>query len=184
MTPAAHPLPDDDDDVPVSVRLGTVVPPEDPEDWRRPLTWVAAAGMLAAPLVAVGWFAVAPPVATERPLAGTWVVAGALAAGAVLTGSTQIGPVRAFAGTLGAGLFAALVTVIVGAVLAGERQVGVASPTLAQAFMAGVAGLAGALAASTVAPAVAGARSRLRRLAAPGAIGVAVAVLVLRLLVS
>ena len=35
--------------VPVSVRLGNVVPPEDPEDWTQPLTWVAAAGMLAAP---------------------------------------------------------------------------------------------------------------------------------------
>jgi cysteinyl-tRNA synthetase len=36
----------DDDLVPVSVQLGNVVPPEDPEDWTRPLTWAAAAGML------------------------------------------------------------------------------------------------------------------------------------------
>ena len=50
--PVAEPIPEDDDDVPVSVRLGTVVPPEDPEDWTRPLTWVAAVGMLAAPAVA------------------------------------------------------------------------------------------------------------------------------------
>jgi hypothetical protein len=35
---------DDDDSVPISVRLGTVVPPEDPEDWTRPLTWMAAPG--------------------------------------------------------------------------------------------------------------------------------------------
>ena len=43
----------DDDLVPVSVRLGAVVPPEDPEDWTRPLTWVAALGMLAGPILAL-----------------------------------------------------------------------------------------------------------------------------------
>ena len=43
----------DDDVVPVSVRLGEVVPPEDPEDWTRPLTWVAAGGMLVGPIVAL-----------------------------------------------------------------------------------------------------------------------------------
>ena len=53
--------PTDDDLVPVSVRLGEVVPPDDPEDWTRPLTWVAAIGMLAAPAVALAWYAVAPP---------------------------------------------------------------------------------------------------------------------------
>ena len=46
----------DDDLVPISVRLGEVVPPEDPEDWTRPLTWVAAFGMLAGPLIALAWF--------------------------------------------------------------------------------------------------------------------------------
>ena len=51
----------DDDLVPVSVRLGEVVPPEDPEDWTRPLTWVVALGMLAGPAVAFAWFALAPP---------------------------------------------------------------------------------------------------------------------------
>ena len=51
----------DDELVPVSVRLGNVVPPEDPEDWTQPLTWVAAAGMLAAPLVALLWFWLFPP---------------------------------------------------------------------------------------------------------------------------
>ncbi len=173
-----------DDDVPISVRLGTVVPPEDPEDWRRPLTWVAALGMLAGPLVAWAWFAIAPPASSAAPVAGTWLLAGALVVGAVLTGSTQIGAFRAFAGTLGAGLFAALVTIIVGAAMAGERQLGSASPTVAHGFFAALAGLAGALAASTVAPALARARTRLRRTAAPAAIGVAVAALVLQLLGS
>jgi len=156
-----------DDDVPISVRLGTVVPPEDPEDWRRPLTWVAALGMLAGPLVAWAWFAIAPPASSAAPVAGTWLLAGALVVGAVLTGSTQIG---AF--------------IIVGAAMAGERQLGSASPTVAHGFFAALAGLAGALAASTVAPALARARTRLRRTAAPAAIGVAVAALVLQLLGS
>ena len=51
MTPPAA----EEEEVPVSVRLGGVVPPEDPEDWSRPLTWVAAIGMLAGPLAAVAW---------------------------------------------------------------------------------------------------------------------------------
>ena len=70
----------DDDLVPVSVRLGAVVPPEDPEDWTRPLTWVAALGMLAAPIVAVAWFVIAPPTGrARRP--GDHLVAAALAGG-------------------------------------------------------------------------------------------------------
>jgi hypothetical protein len=174
--------PDDEDLVPASVRLGAAVPPEDPEDWRRPLTWLAALGMLAAPIVAGAWFVVAPPPASSEPAAGTWLVAGVLVLGAALTGSTQIGPARAFAGTLGAALFAALVTVIVGVALAGQRQVGVASPSVAHAFLAAAAGLAGALAASTVAPVLSGMRSRPRRIAVPAAIGLAVAALALRIL--
>ena len=55
----------DDDLVPVSVRLGAVVPPEDPEDWTRPLTWVAALGMLAGPIVTFGWFLFARPTSAE-----------------------------------------------------------------------------------------------------------------------
>jgi hypothetical protein len=171
-----------DDGVPISVKLGTVVPPEDPEDWTRPLTWVAALGMLAGPIAALAWFWLAPPTTSTGPVAGTWVLAGALVVGATLTGSTQIGAFRAFAGTLGAGLFAALVTIIVGAALAGQRQVGTASPTVAHGFFAASAGLAGALAASTLAPVLAGARTRLRRALAPAAVGVAVAALVLQLL--
>jgi hypothetical protein len=174
----------EDDGVPISVRLGTVVPPEDPEDWTRPLTWVAALGMLAAPLLALAWFAVARPTATDRPLAGTFLVAATVVAGGVMTGATQIGPVRAFAGTLGAALFAGLATIVVGAAMAGERQVAAASPTLAQAFGATVAGLAGALVAATLMPTFARATTRLRRGLAPAAIGIALSAVVVRLLLS
>jgi hypothetical protein len=90
--------------------------------------------------------------------------------------------VRAFAGTLGAALFAALATIIVGVAMAGERQVGTASPTLAQAFIAATAGLIGALAASIVAPALATAASRPGRMALPGGIGLVVAAVVAGLL--
>lgn len=142
--------PSDDDRVPVSVRLGEVVPPEDPEDWTRPLTWVAALGMLAAPALALGWFALAPPSQGEQALPATFGVAVALAAGAVATGSTQQGIGRAVAATLGGGLFAALGVVIVGVVMTGERQGAVASPMLAQAFGAAVGGLGGVLTAAVV----------------------------------
>ena len=67
----------DDDLVPVSVRLGAVVPPEDPEDWTRPLTWVAALGMLAGPIVAFGWFAFAGPTSAEA-VPATFLVAAAI----------------------------------------------------------------------------------------------------------
>ena len=61
--------------VPVSVRLGAVVPPEDPEDWTRPLTWVAATGMLAAPAVALAWYLVGAPRDSTQLSPGTWTVA-------------------------------------------------------------------------------------------------------------
>lgn len=184
MTSAPDPFaPDVEPDlVPVSVRLGNVVPPEDPEDWTRPLTWIAAAGMLAAPLVAFGWFALGPPGSADAPVAASWVVAATLALGAAVTGATQMGPVRAFAGTAGSGLFAALATVALGVVMAGERPVGVASPTLAHAFVASVAGVAGTTAASTLAPAFARHRSRLWRAVAPGALGVVISALVVQIL--
>ena len=140
----------DDDLVPVSVRLGEVVPPEDPEDWTRPFTWLAAAGMLAAPLVALVWFASGPP-GEANPVIMTWLLAAVIPAGAALTGATQIRGVHAFAGTLGAGLFACLATVVMGLVFAGERQVGVASPTLVHAVAAITSGIAGTVAASAVA---------------------------------
>ncbi len=173
--------PDNDDGVPISVRLGTVVPPEDPEDWTRPLTWVAAVGMLAAPIVALLGFWIAPPRDSGDLLPGT-LIAAAVVLGGVITGATQIGRVRAFAGTLGAALFGALGSVFVGAIMTSERQVGAASPTIAHAFVGATAGLAGALAASIIAPPLARLPSRFRRVLAPGGIGLAVAIMAGRLL--
>jgi MFS family permease len=167
---------------PVSVQLGEVVPPDDPEDWGRPLTWAAAAGMLGAPLVALVWFWLAAPDGTKAPAPGTWLVAVTLAGGASLAGATQQGALRAFTGTLAAGLFAALATVAVGLMIAGERQLGVASPTLGHAVAASVGGLAGALPAGLLALRLASSRSRRTRFLAPAAIGAAVAVLVVPLL--
>lgn len=174
MTP-----PPDDEMVPVSVRLGTVVPPEDPEDWTRPLTWVAAIGMLAPPAVALTWFSLAGPADGAHPVLGTWVVAVVLAIGAASAGSTQLGRLRAFTGTLGAGLLAALLVVLAGAVTAGERQVGAASPTLAHAVAASLAGLAGASPAAALGAATAASWSRLQRGTAAAVLGAAVAVAVL-----
>jgi hypothetical protein len=160
----------DDGLVPVSVRLGEVVPPEDPEDWTRPLTWVAALGMLAGPMVALVWFVVARP-STDPPLLGTYLVAVALAGGAALTGSTQQGVARAWTATLGAGLFAALAVVVIGVVMAGERAVGAFPPTLANAFAAAVGGLAGAAAAAICAGAMAGRAGRAMRTLVPVIVG-------------
>jgi hypothetical protein len=171
----------DDDLVPVSVRLGSVVPPEDPEDWTRPLTWVAAVGMLVGPLVALAWFLVAQPRSTEA-VPATYVVAAALAAGAALTGATQQGALRAWTATLGAGLFGSLVVVALGVVMAGERAVGSAPPTLAHAAMAALAGLVGTAAASIAAAAVASSGSRPLRMALPAAVGVVAALVGLALL--
>ncbi|MEO7296733.1 MAG: hypothetical protein ABIZ57_11380 [Candidatus Limnocylindria bacterium] len=146
---------DDDDFVPISVRRGEVVPPEDPEDWTRPLTWVAALGMLAGPIVTLVWFAMAPPSQSEEALPATYLVAASLAAGAAATGATQLGAARASTATLGAGMFGALVIIMLGVVMAGERQIGVASPTLAHAAVAAIGGGAGTLAASVTAAIVA-----------------------------
>ncbi len=173
-------LPSDDDElVPVSVRLGAVVPPEDPEDWTRPLTWVAALGMLAAPAVALAWYALAPPQESTRLAPGTWAVAMSLVVGAAAAGGTQIGRLRAFTGTLGAALLGALLVVVAGAVSAGERQLGTASPTLAHAVAASLAGLAGASPAAALGAFTAGSWSRLRRAAAAAALGVVVTAAVL-----
>lgn len=172
--------PDDAEDlVPVSVRLGTVVPPEDPEDWTRPLTWVAAAGMLVAPVVALAWFALAGPVDATRPVVGTYAVAVILAAGAAATGATQIGRLRAFTGTIGAALLGALLVVVAGAVSAGERQLGSASPGLAHAVAASLAGLAGASPAAALAALTAGSWPRLGRGLAAAALGAVVTATVL-----
>ncbi|MDP9468087.1 MAG: hypothetical protein M3P32_05020 [Chloroflexota bacterium] len=171
--------PDSDDLVPVGVRLGTVVPPEDPEDWTRPLTWVAAIGMLAAPALALAWYVVAAPPDGTRPLTVTWAVALTLVAGAAAAGATQLGRMRAVTGTLGAALLGALLVVAAGAVSAGERQVGSASPTLAHSVAAALAGLAGAIAAASLGGLTAGVLTRLRRGIAAGALGALVTALVL-----
>jgi hypothetical protein len=170
-------LPGDDDLVPVSVRLGQVVPPEDPEDWTQPLTWMAAAGMLAAPALALGWFWIGPPTANHPAQAATYLLAATLAAGAALTGATQQGALRAATGTVAAALFGALAVVLVGALVAGERQVGTASPTVAHAVAAAMAGLGGAVAASPLAARLASIAARTPRVVAPGAIGAGVGLL-------
>ena len=162
--------------VPISVRLGEVVPPEDPEDWTRPLTWVAALGMLAGPLFAFGWFLLAPPTEARHALPATYLVAVALTGGAAATGATQLGAARAATATLGAGLFAGLVTIILGVVMSGERQVGAASPGLAHAFAASVGGMSGSLAAAIVAAVAARLRSRVVRFVPALAVGALVAV--------
>lgn len=172
----------DDDLVPISVRLGEVVPPEDPEDWTRPLTWVAALGMLAGPIMALAWFVAAPPSEVDRALPATYLVAIFLAAGAAATGATQLGVARAWTATLGAGLFGALLVIVLGVVSAGERQVGIASPTLGHAFAAAVGGLAGASAAAAVAAIAARLRSRIVRFAPALLVGVIAAVAVVGVL--
>jgi hypothetical protein len=171
---------EDDDLVPISVRLGEVVPPEDPEDWTRPLTWVVAFGMLIGPVVAFAWFAIAPPT-SGATLPMTYVLAAILAGGAALTGATQLGVARAWTTTVAAGLFEALVVIILGVVMAGERQVGEASPTLQHAFVAAMAGL-GAACASALVAALLARLGRLLRLVPTLIVGVAASVLLVGLL--
>ena len=89
--PPDEPLPDDEYAAPISVRLGNVVPPEDPEDWTRPLTWVAAVGMLVAPLVTLAWFAAGPPADAIHAVPATYAVAISLAAGAAATAPPRSG---------------------------------------------------------------------------------------------
>lgn len=182
------PTPDDADPVPVSVRLGNVVPPEDPEDWTRPLTWVAAIGMLAAPAVLVAWYAIAAPTETGRPSAGTYGVAIALVVGASTAGGTQLGRARAVAGTVAAGLLGALLIIMVGAVAAVDVpfmcdcKPGVvipASPTLTHAAAGALAGLAGCLPAALAEGLAARSLSRLRRGLLAAALGALVTAIVL-----
>jgi hypothetical protein len=167
---------DGDDLVPISVRLGEVVPPEDPEDWTRPLTWVAALGMLAGPIVVIAWFALARPTGTvENTVPAALFAAAVLASGAAVTGATQLGAARAWTATLGAGLFAALGVVVLGVVFDGQRQTGLASPMLAHAFATAVGGVSGAAAAAAVAALVARWRSRPLRAIPAVAVGAAAA---------
>ena len=179
--------PETEDLVPVSVRLGAVVPPEDPEDWTRPLTWVAAIGMLAAPTILIGWYLLAAPTDTVRALPGTYAVAITLVVGAATAGGTQLGRARAVAGTLAAGLLGALLIVMVGAV-AGEVvtscdcKPGIVlplSPTLVHAAAGALAGLAGCLPAALAEGLAAGSLSRLRRGVLAAVLGALVTTIVL-----
>ncbi len=162
----------------VEVRVGEVVEPEGPEDWRRPLTWLAAAGMLAAPIAALGWLGLVPP---EQPrlAAGAWLVAGLLPAGSALTASTQRGPLRAVAAALGAGLFAALLTLVLASSLAGEPARQGAPSLLAHVVPALAAGGIGVLLAAAASGATADRRARLARAGVPGAVGAGLALLLL-----
>ena len=90
--------------------------------------------------------------------------------------TTQMGGLRPDR-HVAAGLFGALVVVMLGVVMAGQRQVGVASPTLAHAFAAAVAGLAGVVTAALLASAASRIRGRFARLLPPLIAGVAVAVI-------
>lgn len=164
----------DESPVPVSVQLGEVVPPEDPEDWGRPLTWIVAAGMLVAPLVAAAWFVAAPPGPPETVVGGIAVVAALLAVGAAATGATQRGARRALFATIGAGLFGALGLVVVGTVLVEGTALGVAT-------LAAVAGMVGTVAAGILASLLADA-GRVRRFVSPALAGAATAVLAAQLL--
>jgi hypothetical protein len=163
--------------VPPGVRLGEVVPPEDPEDWTRPLTWVLAAGMVAAPVLAVAWFAVAPPEDPQSAKVGTTVLAIVAAAGAAVTGGLQRGAWRTFLTTLGAGMFAALGLVAVGTTVGGGSA-------LATAFVAALAGVGGSAVAALVASLLAGGAGRVRRILSPAAIGGMMAVLLVQFLLS
>ena len=161
------------------MRLGTVVPPEEPEDWTQPLTWLAAAGMLLAPLVAICWFVFAPPRGAREEAGGTWLLATAIIAGGALTGITQRGAWRAAAGTIGAALFAALASVVVGAVAAGGA--GIVAPAPSHAAAAAIAGLAGAVAAVPLVYRFASHPRRAWLTASAVVLGLAVAAVVVRL---
>ncbi len=176
MTPEHPP----DDLVPASVRLGNVVPPEDPEDWTRPLTWAVALGILGAPLLAAGWFILAPAADPDQGPA-PWVLAATLAAGAALTGSTQIGRLRAGTATLGAGLLGALLLVVVATSMPNQSVAG-AYPIQTQAIRAAAAGIGGVLPACALAPLLARMPSRGLRFVLPGLLGAAVALLIVPLL--
>jgi hypothetical protein len=135
--------------------------------------------MLAGPVVTLAYFLVARPTGgVEETGPAAHVLAAALAGGAAITGATQLGIARAWTATLAAGLFGALVIVVLGAALADERQVAVASPTVAHAAAAAIGGLAGCASASVMAAAVARLRSRAVRALPAVAAGVASAVLV------
>ena len=168
---------------PPSVELGTVIPPEDPEDWHRPLTWQIAAGMLAAPLAGLAWFVGSPPTSIDTPAVWTYAVAAILAAGAALVGSTQRGALRTTLATIGTGLFEALGLVLVASLVGGEaRSVEIAAPGIAQGLAAAVAGLGGVLAAASLGALLANRATPVRRFASPALGGAITAVIFVRVL--
>jgi hypothetical protein len=160
------------DKIPPSVRLGEVVPPEDPEDWGRPLTWVVAAGMLAAPVAGGVWFATAAPTDPAAALSGTSILAAVLAGGAAITGATQRGGGRAAITTVGAGLFGALGVIVAASVVADGASLDVAA---AAAVCGGFASVPAAGIAVLLAEA-----PRARRFISPALIGGVVAFLGVR----
>ena len=147
--------------------------------WRGAL--VVAWGLLA-PALAVVWSVIAPPMQAARPTPGTWLIAGALVVGGVITGTTQLRPMWAAAGTLGSALFGALLVVLFAVAISPEVRAGTLTPYLVQALKGSAAGLVGALVAATLMPALTPMRSRVRRGLAPAAIGIAVSAIVVRLL--
>jgi hypothetical protein len=160
---------DHNESVPPSVRLGEVVPPEDPEDWTSPLTWLMAAGMLAAPVVGGAWFAAATPTDPAVALGGTAILAAVVAAGAAITGATQRGALRAAMTTIGAALFGALGLVVAGNVVADGASLGVA---VAAASAGGLATVPAAGVAGLISD-----RRRLRRVLSPAVLGGVIAAL-------
>jgi hypothetical protein len=163
--------------VPPSVQLGAVVPPEDPEDWGRPLTWIVAAGMLVAPLIGAAWFFVAPPDDVLEAVAGTSALAAVLAVGSSVVGGTQWGARRCLFATIGAGLFGALGLVVTGTIVAE----GIALPV---ASLAAVAGVIGTVPAGSLSALLADRPSRGRRIIGPALVGAMTAIIVVRLLTT
>jgi hypothetical protein len=166
-----------DDNRPPSVRLGEVVPPEDPEDWGQPLTWIVAAGMLVAPLAGAAWFILAAPTDPRLDVVGTSALAVILAVGAAVTGATQRGMWRTFATAIGAGLFNALGLVVVGTVLAGGESLGVAT-------VSAMAGVIATVPTAMLAALLADRAGRARRIVSPALAGGVTAVVIVRLLTS
>jgi hypothetical protein len=166
-----------DDDRPPSVQLGEVVPPEDPEDWGQPLTWIVAAGMLVTPLAGAAWFILAAPTDPRLSVEGISALAVILALGAAITGATQRGMWRTFVTSIGAGLFNALGLVVVGTVLAGGASLGVAT-------VAAVAGVIATVPTAMLAALLADSAGRGRRIASPALAGGVTALVIVRLMTS
>jgi hypothetical protein len=162
--------------VPLSVQLGEVVPPEDPEDWRQPLTWIVAVGMLAAPLWAAVWFVLAPPTNPYAAPVGVTALAMVVASSAVVVGASQRGALRALLGTVGAGLFAGLGVIVAGSAIA-------SSAALGTAVVAATGGMIGVLPAAAIGAALSNAR-RGRRLASPIVAGALTALIAVEVLLS